>query len=78
MTREPLEHDPELPSPSEEVHLPGPSYLPVWTAFGLTIGLVGLILSWVVFGIGMAIFLFAVFKWVREARQEFDDLPIEH
>jgi hypothetical protein len=78
MTREPLEHDSELPPPSEEVHLPGPSYLPVWTAFGLTIGLVGLILSWVVFGIGMAIFLFAVFRWIREARQEFDDLPIEH
>jgi hypothetical protein len=77
MTREPLHHDAELPPPSEEVHLPEPSYLPVFTAFGLTIALVGLILSWVICGIGVAILLVALFKWIREARQEFDDLPIE-
>jgi len=78
MTREPLHHDSELPPPSEEVHLPEPSYLPVFVAFGLTLTLVGLILSWIVFGIGAAIVLVALFRWIREARQEFDDLPIEH
>jgi hypothetical protein len=78
MTREPISTHEEVPAPSEEVHLPEPSYLPVWVAFGLTIGLVGLILSWVVFGIGIAIFLFALLKWLRAARQELADLPLEH
>jgi hypothetical protein len=80
MTREPLppQTDAELPPPSEEVHLPEPSFLPVWTAFGLTIGLVGILLSWVIFGIGMAIALVAIFKWIKSAREELNDLPLEH
>jgi hypothetical protein len=80
MTREPLPPQPEgeVVPPSEEVHLPEPSYLPVFVAFGLTVGLVGLILSWVVFGIGMAVLLVALVKWLRSARQELEDLPLEH
>jgi ABC-type lipoprotein release transport system permease subunit len=70
--------DGELPPPSEEVHLPEPSYLPVFLAFGLTIALVGLLLSWVICGIGAAIFLVTLFKWIRSARQELSDLPLEH
>ena len=80
MTREPVstQTDGELPPPSEEVHLPEPSYLPVFVAFGITLMLVGLLLSWVIFGIGAAILLVALFKWIRSARQELSDLPLEH
>ena len=31
---------------AEQIHLPGPSLLPLFTAIGLTIALLGLILSW--------------------------------
>jgi hypothetical protein len=80
MATEPLppQSDEDLVAPTEEVHLPEPSYLPVWTAFGITIGLVGILLSWVIFGIGVAIALFAIVKWVRQAREEISDLPLEH
>lgn len=80
MTTEPIppQGDEEIQSPTEEVHLPGPSYLPVWTAFGITIGLVGILLSWVLCGIGVVIALYAVIKWVRETRQDISDLPLEH
>jgi hypothetical protein len=80
MTREPVspQADGDVPPPSEEVHLPEPSYLPVFLAFGLTIALVGILLSWVICGIGGAIFLVALFKWLRSARQELSDLPLEH
>jgi hypothetical protein len=80
MTREPVsaEQNGELPPPSEEVHLPEPSYLPVFVAFGATLSLVGLLLSWVIFGIGIAILLVSLFKWIRDARQELSDLPLEH
>src|SRR4051812_49282683 len=39
--------DPSAEEAGEAVHLPGPSYLPVATAFGLTIAIVGVVLSWV-------------------------------
>jgi hypothetical protein len=80
MTTEPIppQSDEEIVPPSEEVHLPEPSYLPVWTAFGITMALVGILLSWVIFGIGAAVALFAIFKWIRQAREEISDLPLEH
>ncbi len=40
-----------LPPPSETVHLPGPTYLPVLVAAFTTIALVGIVLNWIVFGI---------------------------
>ena len=80
MTREPVspQADGELPPPSEEVHLPEPSYLPVFLALGLTLMLVGLLLTWVIFGLGAAVVLVTLFKWIRSARQELSDLPLEH
>jgi hypothetical protein len=80
MTREPVttQTDGEVPPPSEEVHLPEPSYLPVFVAFGATLSLVGILLSWVVFGVGAAILLVSLFRWIRSARQELSDLPLEH
>jgi hypothetical protein len=80
MATEPLppQSDDELAPPTEEVHLPGPSYLPVWVAFGITIALVGVLLSWVICGIGVVIALWAIIKWIRETRQDISDLPLEH
>jgi hypothetical protein len=34
--------DPEVPPVGEEIHLPGPSILPVLTAVGITLTLVGI------------------------------------
>jgi len=68
----------DVAMPTEEVHLPGPSYLPVWTAFGLALLLVGLILSWGLTAAGGVITIIALFRWIREARADIDDLPLEH
>ncbi len=67
-----------VPPAGEQVHLPGPSYLPVFIAFGLTIALAGVLISWLVFGAGMLIVLVATVRWVRDARQEMAELPLEH
>ena len=67
-----------LPPPSEQVHLPGPSYLPALVALGATIALAGVVLAWAVFAIGMAIVVISVARWIREAREEMAELPIEH
>lgn len=70
--------DPEADEPDEAVHLPGPSYIPVVTAFGLTIAVVGVVLSWILVVIGLLIAVIAIGRWVREARQEISELPLEH
>lgn len=67
-----------VPPPSEQIHLPGPSYLPVMLAFGITLALVGVVLTWVLFGIGFVIFLVALYRWIRETRSDIAELPLEH
>jgi hypothetical protein len=71
--------DPEhVPPPGEAIHLPGPSYLPPVVAAGTTIALVGVVLSWVVFGIGLAITLVAIFRWIGQTRADIAELPLDH
>jgi hypothetical protein len=70
--------DGALPPPTEEIHLPDPSYLPVVLAFGVTIIVVGVIMSWVVVAVGAIIALVALFRWIRQTREEMAELPLEH
>jgi type IV secretory pathway TrbD component len=70
--------DPSAEEAGEAVHLPGPSYLPVATAFGLTIAVVGVVLSWIIVGIGLVIALIAIWRWIGETRRETAELPLEH
>jgi Flp pilus assembly protein TadB len=67
-----------LPQPTEEVHLPDPSYLPVLVAVGVWIVLLGITLSWVLAGLGAVIVVVALVRWIREARQAMRELPLEH
>jgi hypothetical protein len=59
----------------EQIHLPQPSLLPFAAAIGLTVGLLGLILSWWFVGLGGAILLLTVVRWIRTVRLEIDALP---
>jgi hypothetical protein len=70
--------DGELAPPSEAVHLPGPSYLPVIVAVGISLAIVGVVINWVVFGIGMIVFLGATIRWIRETREDIAELPLDH
>ena len=47
-------------------------------AFGATIAIVGVVLNWVIFGIGLAITVVSIVRWIGQVRQEMDDLPLEH
>jgi len=70
--------DPSADEPGELVHLPGPSFLPVATAFGLTIVVIGVVLSWIIVAIGAVIALVAIVRWIGETREEISELPLEH
>jgi len=70
--------DAQVPQAGEPIHLPEPSYLPVIVSLGMTIALVGVVMSWFVFGLGFAIMLVAVVRWVRGTRRDISELPLSH
>jgi hypothetical protein len=74
-------HHPEqepAPPPGEAIHLPGPSYLPVLTAFGISLALVGVVISFVLCAVGGVIAIWAIVLWIRDTRADMSELPIEH
>lgn len=68
----------EVPPAGEPVHLPGPSYLPVLVALGTTLAVIGVVVNWVVCGIGVVIAVYCIVRWIRETREEIAELPLEH
>jgi membrane protein implicated in regulation of membrane protease activity len=66
------------PPPAEMVHLPGPSFLPVVVAFGLTLLIAGVVLNIAMVVIGAVITVAAVWRWIRETRQDIAELPLHH
>lgn len=61
----------------EQIHLPGNTLLPLYTALGITLGLLGLILSWPFVAAGGAITALAVILWIRATLHEYEELPRE-
>jgi Cytochrome c oxidase subunit IV len=61
----------------EQIHLPGPSVIPLVTAAALTVTLVGLILSWWFVLAGGIILVIAVSRWIRLVREDMASLPTE-
>ena len=69
--------EPEVPPAGEEIHLPGPSILPVLTALGITLTLVG-ITTFIEFTIiGGLLTIWCVVRWIKDTRREVDELPLE-
>jgi hypothetical protein len=70
----------ELPAPpvGEEIHLPGPTLLPIATAVGITFAIVGLTIGWWLVAVGVLITVIAIIRWIREAREEIEELPPAH
>jgi hypothetical protein len=71
----PLEPDP--PPVGEEIHLPGPSLLPLITAVGITLTLVGITTMLVLTIVGGVITIVCVYRWIASTRREIDELPVD-
>lgn len=67
-----------IPEPAEQIHLPGPSYLPALTGLSITVAICGLLVGWWMVGLGLVVTVAAVFRWVRETREDIAELPLEH
>jgi hypothetical protein len=69
--------DPEVPPIGEEIHLPGPSILPMLTAVGITLALVG-VTTFIEFTVvGVILTVGCVARWIKDTRREIDELPLD-
>jgi hypothetical protein len=69
--------DPEVPPVGEEIHLPGPTILPLLTALGITLALVGVTTFIELTVVGVVLTLYCVFAWIKDTRREVDELPLD-
>ena len=72
--------EPEQTTPpvGEEIHLPGPSAVPLMCAIGITLIVIGTTIDWIWSVLGLIIFIVTVTKWIRDTRRDVDALPEEH
>jgi hypothetical protein len=69
--------EPDVPPVGEEIHLPGPSILPVLTALGITLALVGVTTFIELTIIGVLLTVGCVVRWIKDTRREVDELPLD-
>jgi hypothetical protein len=70
--------EPEAPPAGEAIHLPGPSYIPIATAAGVAVAVVGVVISWILVAIGLVVTLYCVWRWIRDTRRDISELPLQH
>ena len=69
--------DPEIPPVGEEIHLPGPSILPMLTAVGLTLLLVGFTTFIEFTVIGGILTVVCIALWIKDTIRETNELPLD-
>jgi hypothetical protein len=69
--------EPEVPPAGEEIHLPGPSVLPVLSALGITLALIGVTTFIELTVVGVILTLTCVVRWIKDTRREIDELPLD-
>jgi hypothetical protein len=67
--------DPQVPPTGEEIHLPGPSLLPLLTTVGVTLAVVGITISLIFVVAGSLLTLVCLWRWIADTRHEVDELP---
>jgi hypothetical protein len=68
----------EAPPAGEQIHMPEPSILPVLNAVGLATAIVGITISTILVVGGLVLFVATALVWIRSARRDMEDLPLEH
>jgi len=70
--------DRDVPPVGEEIHLPGPSILPLLSAIAITMMVIGTTLSWFISIAGLILFVATTVRWIADTRRDIDELPEEH
>jgi hypothetical protein len=67
------------PPPSEEIHLPGPTILPLATAVAITLVVIGTtIFPPIPSIIGGILLIVCLWRWIGDTRRDIAALPEEH
>jgi hypothetical protein len=69
--------DPDVPPVGEEIHLPSPSILPVLTALGITLAIIGITTFIELTIIGGLLTIGCLLRWIKDARREINELPLD-
>ena len=69
--------DPDVPPVGEEIHLPEPTVVPVLTAIGITLTLIGFTTYIELTIAGGLLTVGCVIAWIRHTRAAVDELPLE-
>jgi hypothetical protein len=70
--------DSQVPPAGEEIHLPGPTILPLITAAAITVALVGVTTTWLLTIAGGIVAIVCVLRWIGHTRHEISELPLDH
>jgi hypothetical protein len=70
------EHD--APPVGEEIHLPGPTLIPVMSAVAITLMVIGTTINWLLSIVGLVLFVVTTAIWIRDTRHDISELPDEH
>jgi Flp pilus assembly protein TadB len=73
-----VEHPAPAPPPGEEIHLPGPSLLPLMCAIAITLIVVGTTINIILSIVGLVALVIIVIRWVADTRRDVAALPEEH
>jgi hypothetical protein len=68
----------EAPPAGEEIHLPGPTLIPITTAAGITLIVIGTTIGLYLSVVGLIITVLAIVRWVKDTRRDVAALPEEH
>jgi Flp pilus assembly protein TadB len=68
----------QAPPAGEEIHLPGPSLLPIVTAAAITLIVIGTTINWMFSAVGGVILIVAIVRWIRDTRRDIAELPEQH
>jgi hypothetical protein len=68
----------QTPPAGEEIHLPGPSLLPIISAAAVTGIVIGTTIWWVWSAIGGVVLIICLFLWVSDTSRDVASLPEEH
>jgi hypothetical protein len=68
----------QTPPAGEEIHLPGPTLIPLMCAIGITLTVVGTTITFVLSAIGIIVLVVTITIWIRDTRRDVDALPDEH
>ena len=68
----------QAPPVGEEIHLPGPSLIPLLCAIGITLTVIGTTINWLISIVGAVIFILTTIRWIRDTRRDVSQLPEEH